>query len=79
MVECIETRKYHESLSNNVNAENNGNVGSGKHWSEKSVASIAQSKEERIQIAKKLLLDVKDTFGREVMAQVRFGYIVERL
>ena len=55
MVECIETRKYHESITNNNN-ENTSSNGGGKHWSEKSVMSIADSREERLQKAKKLLL-----------------------
>ena len=74
MVECIESRKYHESLSNN---ENNGSNGGGKHWSEKPVASIADSREERLRKAKKLLLDVKDAFGRDVMIEV--GSVIRQL
>ena len=79
MVECIETRKYHESLAGGPTVSNNNSEHGGKpsHWSEKSVSNIADSKEERIEAAKKLLLDVKDIFGRDVMAEV--GSVIRQL
>ena len=82
MVECIESRKYHESLtgataSSTTSNNNNDNGGKSSHWSEKSVSNIADSKEERLIAAKKLLLDVKDAFGKEVMAEV--GSVIRQL
>jgi hypothetical protein len=82
MVECIEATKYHEALtspSNNGNISSIGSVGSAcngepieksSHWSEKSVASIAVSRDDRVQAAKQLLLDVKDQVGSKTMAEV---------
>jgi hypothetical protein len=73
MIECIESKKYHEFVSaSNANAGHGNHETTGKsgHWSERPVSSIADAKDERIRTAKKLLLDVKDSFGRDTMAAV---------
>lgn len=75
MVECIETRKYHESLMSSQAATttaNNGNNENAKPtlWSEKPVSSIADAKDERVRAAKQLLLDVNGKCGRDTMAEV---------
>jgi hypothetical protein len=78
IVECIQTRKHHESITNyhhpaissNGTAPVNEVGGRGTHWSDKSVFSVSEAKDERFRAAKQLLLDVKDAFGRDVMAEV---------
>jgi hypothetical protein len=79
MAECIEARKYHESLSSPSNSGVMGTIGSSAnvetieksaHWSEKSVASISVERDDRVQSAKRLLLDVKDRLGSKTMAEV---------
>jgi hypothetical protein len=77
IVECIEARKTNEVVatsSNNgqsagsiVNAEPTDSVA---HWSEKSTASMASARDDRIHAAKRLLLDVKDCYGSKKMAEV---------
>jgi hypothetical protein len=80
IVECIHTRKSYESLSNSQanppapaaysNNGNNDSTGRPMHWSEKSVSAVVESKDDRVRDAKQLLLDVKDKFGRDIMAEV---------
>lgn len=76
MVECIETKRYHDfsTLSQGaVSGPINGCQESSdivSHWSGMPVSTIADAKEERIRAAKKLLLDVKEVYGRDTMAEV---------
>jgi BAH domain len=76
MVECIETRKHHESFASSQSATtasnhgHNENAGKPSHWSENPVSNIADEKDERVRTAKKLLLDVKDKYGKDTMAEV---------
>jgi hypothetical protein len=77
IVECIQTRKHHESITNfhpaissNGTSAANEVGGQGTHWSEKSVFSVSEAKDDRFRAAKQLLLDVKGAFGRDVMAEV---------
>lgn len=74
IVECIETRKHHESITlqcvATASTGNNENSAKPTHWYEKPVSCIADVKDERVRTAKKLLLDVKDKYGRDKMAEV---------
>lgn len=79
IVECIETKKYCESLTVSSNAgpisaaasgDDFETLGKPSHWSEKSASSLALARDDRIHKAKRLLLDVKDRLGSKRMAEV---------
>lgn len=76
MMGCIEKRRYH-TFTTNPSADNGGNNGRDKteerrkkHWSETSVAEVTGVTEDRRQTAKKLLMDIENTLGKQVMGEV---------
>ena len=79
IVECIESKKYCESLTLSSNGGPIGTSASTEgfetlqkpsHWSEKTSSSVALARDDRIYVAKRLLLDVKDKLGSKKMAEV---------
>lgn len=65
MLNCIETRQYHDSL-----VSSNDTMSKSSHWTEKSAADLATQKNERVQSAKDLLLEIKNRLGKAVMVNV---------
>ena len=79
IAECIETKKYCESLTLSSNggsasaavpAEDLETFEKSSHWSEKSASSMGTGRDDRIHTAKRLFLDVKDRLGTKKMAEV---------
>ncbi|GKY95105.1 hypothetical protein MPSEU_000474500 [Mayamaea pseudoterrestris] len=71
MIECIETRRFHEfTLSAPRVEQSSGHQAKDAHWSETSTAEIASASDERRQVAKTLLLDITERMGSSIMAEI---------
>jgi hypothetical protein len=79
ILECIESKKYCESLTPTTNgglvctpasADDFEELEKPSHWSDKSALSSALARDDRIHAAKRLLLDVKDRLGSKRMAEI---------
>ena len=70
MMECIEKRRYHECTLNVPRVDATDGQPKDTHWSELSAADVASATEERRRTAKALLLDVHETMGRKVTAEI---------
>lgn len=68
ITQCIQNRKFGEALNGGGN--NAPNPSTSTTWTDKSMGEVTESRRERLQTARNLLLDVMEQLGKKKMVKV---------